>query len=222
MKNPQVIMNGMSVTFGESAGPKMSWECESVFDHFERAHAFLIFGDKTPHLKPKRWAYLTALSSLRAVFEITSTALEEKSLKGDPKTFDSEAEEKVRYFKTVENVRIQDFHLRALLLQTGRVESMGTVKSKLGNSPTAAAAYLIGGAGPKKAEHKSGRIQEVRPLVWKNFDIFCEEENQYVFIGGVVRAHFESLLAFIRPYYPDFPGQESPQAADQPANPPTN
>ena len=91
MKKPQVIVSGMSVTFGESAGPKMSWECESVFDHFERAHAFLIFGDKTSHLKPKRWAYLFALSSLRAVFEITLTALKEMTLKGDPKTFDREA-----------------------------------------------------------------------------------------------------------------------------------
>jgi hypothetical protein len=47
MKNPEVIVAGMSVTFGEAAGPKMSWECESVFDHFERADAFLNLGDKT-------------------------------------------------------------------------------------------------------------------------------------------------------------------------------
>jgi hypothetical protein len=180
MKNPQVIVSGISVTFGESAGAKLSWECESVCDHFERANAFLILGDRTSQAKQKRWAYLSALSSLRAVFEITLTALKERTLKSDLKTFDGEAKQKVRYFKSVENVRLQDFHRRALLLQPGRMESLGTVKTQLGNSPTAEVALLNDGTGPKKVEHKSGRMQEIRPVDWKDFDIFCEEENQYV------------------------------------------
>jgi hypothetical protein len=219
MKNPQVIVSGMSVRFGESAGPKMSWECESVCDHFERAHSFSILGDRASHAKPKRWAYLSALNSLRAVFEITLTALKECTLKGDLKTFDCEAKQKVRYFKMVENIRIQDFHRRALLLQPGRMDSVGTVKAQLGNSPTAGVAFLNDGTGPKKAEHKSGRLQQVRPVDWNEFGIFCDEENQYIFIGDLVRAHFDSLLAFIRPYYPDWPREESPQPPDQAAKP---
>jgi len=132
MKDPLMIVAGVSVTFGKPAGARMSWECESVLDHFERASTFLALGNKTPHLKLKRWAYLSALNSLRAVFEITSTALEESHLKGDPELFDREAEQKVLYFKTVENVRIQDFHRRALMLQPVRIDSFGTVK--LGNT----------------------------------------------------------------------------------------
>ena len=132
MKDPLMIVAGVSVTFGKPAGARMSWECESVLDHFERASTFLALGNKTPHLKLKRWAYLSALNSLRAVFEITSTALEESHLKGDPDLFDREAKQKVLYFKTVENVRIQDFHRRALMLQPVRIDSFGTVK--LGNT----------------------------------------------------------------------------------------
>jgi hypothetical protein len=56
---------------------------------------------------------------------------------GSSPMHDREAEQKVLYFKTVENVRIQDFHRRALLLQPGRMDSMGTLKMKLGNGPTA-------------------------------------------------------------------------------------
>jgi hypothetical protein len=219
MKDPQIIMGGMSVTFGAS-GPLMSWERESVIDHSQRANAFLGLGDGSPQANLKRWAYLSAVNSLRAVFEITLTGLKESTVKGDLETFDSEAEQKVRYFKTIENIRIQDFHRRALLLQPGRQDVMGTVKGQLGNSPTAAVGLLYGETGPEKLEHKSGRLQQVRPVTWKDFEVFCEEENQYVFIGQLVRDHFASLLAFIRPYYPDWPRQESPQAADQPANPP--
>jgi hypothetical protein len=196
-----------------------SWECESVLDHLERANTFLELGNKTAHLKPKRWAYLSALNSLRAVFEITLTALKEGHLKGDPELFDREAEEKVLYFKTVENVRIQDFHRRALLLQPGRMDSMGTLKMKLGNSPTAATGCLFPNTGPVTVEEKSGRIQQIRPVDWKGFEIFCEEENKYVLVWDVVRIHFESLREFIKPFYADWPSQELPQAGEQPSNP---
>ena len=218
MKDPLMIVAGVSVTFGKPAGARMSWECESVLDHFERASTFLALGNKTPHLKLKRWAYLSALNSLRAVFEITSTALEESHLKGDPELFDREAEQKVLYFKTVENVRIQDFHRRALLLQPVRMDSFGTVK--LGNTPTAAAAFFNDGTGPIKAEQKSERAKQIRPVDWNGFGIFCEEENKYVAIWDVVRIHFESLMAFIKPYYTDWPSQESPQATGQPPKTP--
>jgi hypothetical protein len=62
MKDPLMIVAGVSVTFGKPAGARMSWECESVLDHFERASTFLALGNKTPHLKLKRWAYLSALN----------------------------------------------------------------------------------------------------------------------------------------------------------------
>ena len=215
-----MIVAGVSVTFGKSAGARMSSECESVLDHFERACAFLALGNKTPHLKLKRWAYLSALNSLRAVFEITSTALEESHLKGDPELFDREAEEKVLYFKTVENVRIQDFHRRALLLQPVRMDSLGTAEFKLGNSPTAAPAFLNEGTGSIKVEQKTGRVKQIRPVDWNGFGIFCEEENKYVAIWDVVRIHFESLMAFIKPYYTDWPSQESPRATGQPPKTP--
>jgi hypothetical protein len=220
MKDPLMIVAGVSVTFGKSAGARMSSECESVLDHFERASAFLALGNKTPHLKLKRWAYLSALNSLRAVFEITSTALEESHLKGDPELFDREAEEKVLYFKTVENVRIQDFHRRALLLQPVRMDSLGTVEFKLGNSPTTAPAFLNEGTGSIKVEQKTGRVKQIRPVDWNGFGIFCEEENKYVAIWDVVRIHFESLMAFIKPYYIDWPSQESPRATGQPPKTP--
>jgi hypothetical protein len=221
MKDPLMIVAGMSVTFGESAENRVSWECESVLDHFERANAFLALGNKTLQLKPKRWAYLSALNSLRAVFEITLTALKDGHLKGDPELFDREAKEKVLYFKTVENIRIQDFHRRALLLQPGRMDSLGTVKFKLGNSPTAAAAFLNDGTGPIKAEQKSGKVKQIRPVDLNGFSIFCEEEKKYVAIWDLVRIHFESLVAFIKPYYTDWPSQESSQAGEQPAPPPS-
>jgi hypothetical protein len=221
MKDPLAIVAGMSVTFGESAETRVSWECESVLDHFERANAFLALGDKTAPLKQKRWAYLSALNSLRAVFEITLTALKEGHLKGDPKLFDREAEQRVLYFKTIENVRVQDFHRRALVLHPGRMESLGTLKIKLGNSPTAAAAFLNNGTGPTIVENKSGRIQAIRPVDWNGFSIFCEEENKYVAVWDLVRIHFESLVAFIKSYYTDWPGQESSQAGEQPAPPPS-
>ena len=220
MKDPPMIVAGVSVTFGKSAGARMSSECESVLDHFERACAFLALGNKTPHLKLKRWAYLSALNSLRAVFEITSTALEESHLKGDPELFDREAEEKVLYFKTVENVRIQDFHRRALLLQPVRMDSLGTAEFKLGNSPTAAPAFLNEGTGSIKVEQKTGRVKQIRPVDWNGFGIFCEEENKYVAIWDVIRIHFESLMAFIKPYYTDWPSQESPRATGQPPKTP--
>lgn len=220
MKDPLLIVSGMSVMFGESGRSTMSWECESVLDHFERAIAFLALANKTSGLKQKRWAYLAALNSLRAVVEITITALKEGHLKGDSELFDSEAEQKVLYFKTVENVRVQDFHRRALVLQPGRIDSLGTVKAKLGNSPAAAVAFVNDGSGPIKAERKSGRIQQVRPVDWNGFSIFCEEENKYVPIWDIVRIHLESLMAFIKPYYTDWPNQESAREGEPPPNPP--
>jgi hypothetical protein len=205
MKDPLMIVAGVSVRFGKPVGAKMSWECESVLDHFERASTFLALGNKTPHLKLKRWAYLSALNSLRAVFEITSTALEESRLTGNPELFDREAEQKVLYFKTVENVRIQDFHQRALLLQPVRMDSLGTAKFKLGNTPTAAAALSNDGTAPIKIEQKSGRMKQIRSVDWNGFGIFCEEENKYVAIWDVVQIHLKSLMAFIKPYYTDWP-----------------
>jgi hypothetical protein len=217
MKDPLVTVAGMSVSFGEHPEHRaLSWECESVLDHFERARAFLALGNKAEQVKQKRWAHLSALNSLRAVFEITSTALKEGHLKGDPDLFDSEAEQKVLYFKTIENVRVQDFHRRALVLQPGRMDSLGTVKAKLGNSPTAAVAFVNDGSGPIKAERKSGRMQQIRPVDWNGFGIFCEEENKYIPIWDVVRIHLESLLAFIKPYYNDWPSQESAPEREQP------
>jgi len=41
MKDPLIIVAGMSVKVGEHAEvPVRSWECESVLDHLERANAF--------------------------------------------------------------------------------------------------------------------------------------------------------------------------------------
>jgi hypothetical protein len=217
MKDPLITVSGMSVAFGGSAKTSMSWECESVLDHFERANAFLALGNKTNGLKQKRWAYLSALNSLRAVFEITSKAIEEGNLKGDPKQFDRGAKQGVQYFKTVEYIRIQDFHRRALMLYPGRMESLGTFKVKLGNSPTAAAAFSNDGTGPKIEEQKSGRVKQIRPVNWSGFAIFCEEDNKYVPIWDVVRIHLDSLIAFIKPHYTDWPSQEPPQAGGQPS-----
>jgi hypothetical protein len=58
------------------------------------------------------------------------------------------------------------------------MDSMGTLKAKLGNSPTAAAAFLNNGTGPIKIEQKSGRVQQIRPVEWNGFGIYCEEENK--------------------------------------------
>jgi hypothetical protein len=56
MKDPLVIVAGMSATFRESAENRVSWECESVLDYFERANAFLALGNKTAGLRQKRCA----------------------------------------------------------------------------------------------------------------------------------------------------------------------
>jgi len=77
------------------------------------------------------------------------------------------------------------------------MDSMGTLTMKLGNSPTAATGCLFPDTGPVTVEEKSGRIQQIRPVDWKGFEIFCEEENKYVFVWDVVRIHFESLREFI-------------------------
>jgi hypothetical protein len=93
------------------------------------------------------------------------------------------------------------------MLYPGRTEDLGTFKVKLGNSPTAAAAFLNDGTRPKIVEQKSARVQQIRPVGWNGFCIFCEEENRYVFIGDVARIHLDSMVAFIRPYYADWPSQ---------------
>jgi hypothetical protein len=98
------------------------------------------------------------------------------------------------------------------------MDSMGTLKAKLGNSPTAAAAFLNNGTGPIKIEQKSGRVQQIRPVEWNGFGIYCEEENKYVPIWDVIRIHLDSLMAFIKPFYADWPGQEPPQGGEQPSN----
>jgi hypothetical protein len=181
MKNPLITVTGMSLRVGDYTEVAVrSWECESVVDHFERAKAFFGLGNKSVNLKLKRWAYLSALNSLRAVFEITWTALKEGHLKGDADLFDREAGQQVLYFETVKNLRIQDFHRRAIMLEPGRMESLGTVKMKLGNSPNAAAAFFYNETGPVTVEQKSGRVQQIRPVDWNGFNIFCEEENKFL------------------------------------------
>jgi hypothetical protein len=179
---------------------------QSIVDHFERAQFFIQVADSIPfdsevNEKRKCWFYLAAVYSLRAAWEITKKGIEEKLIVGDAESFKEETKKVVSYYDTVDRIRIQDYHVHGIRLKRGAGCALGKTTMSTGNSPSGSAAFFLTPEGPQIIKEKSGFVKQERPVSWREFEIYCEEEKKYVFIGDLFKAHGNSLSSFLEQYF---------------------
>jgi hypothetical protein len=177
----------------------------SVADHVARAEFFLISACEAEDILVFNWLILASVNSSRAAIEITLTEWNAVYKKGDTKLFLTEAEEKIRRFKLLSTIRVQDFHRQAIQLKPNSISIFGPIKMKTGTQSNSLVGLSVDPVSHLMVETKirNASISYDRPIQTNGLNVFDNETQEYVPLTQAIAEYLIDIKKLLLNHFPD-------------------
>lgn len=152
-----------------------------ISDHFHRAIYFIDMCRQAVDLEGYNWNLLAGVYSGRAIVEIVNHSIRRGHLSGDPDEFMADARAKVRRFKLIETIRVQDFHRGSVQFSPRAITWMGPATAKTSSQRGSFVSMSFSPEG-KVVEHKvrNASITYNRPLAISGLSAHDSDRDEMI------------------------------------------
>lgn len=177
-----------------------------ISDHFYRAIYFLNICRESGSLEGYNWNLLASIYSSRAIIEIVLHSFKRGYLDQSPEKFMDEAREKVRRFKLIETLRVQDFHRRPVQFDPNTHSFSGPAKFRSSSQRGSSVGMSFAPDTGKMIEHKSrnASIKFDRPLTISGLSAYDNDRDEMVQVDIAVEEYLIDLKFYLSSMHETF------------------
>lgn len=171
-----------------------------VQEHYERVKFFHALAGKCSDPAGRFRLLLAGVYSARAVVELILEAAEKGELNRTREDLKSHLGEHVPWYELIEKIRIHDFHRFGLVPPDPRFRVMMLGGPVTLRAQKGAAIYRLPASGPEKLTTGSSNIQEQRPLLNNDGQLFDDATRQYVPLDRILQDFIAGAVGAIREF----------------------
>ena len=181
-------------------------ETIQISDHFYRAIYFLNICRQAENLEGYNWNLLASVYSSRAIVEIVFHSFEKGYLGQNSEKFMAEARVKVRRFKLIETLRVQDFHRGPVQFNPNAMSFVGPAKGKSSSQRGSLVGLSFAPDTGKMVEHKlrNASIRYDRPLTINGLSAHDHDRDEMVQIDIAVEEYLIDLKFYLSSIHESF------------------